>query len=195
MSYRYEVFDADEVQFNTRQKVTRLSGVVAAAVVLTVLTVGMSQSDAVPLPVVGAAVFGIWLTAVWWISRRLRRLRRVVWCVKLSDSHVMGYDYARRTVSLEWRHVQRVEITDADLRIVGSSACSIHIPSIFPAFAALSHQAVEHAEQHGVPVHLHGQPYEDLDVYVLFPTLAEDLAVPRDPSPGSPGAARGSAEA
>lgn len=181
-SYSYEVFDADEVQFNTRQKVTRLSGVVVAAVALTVLTVGMAQSDAVPLPAVGVAVFSIWLAAVWWISRRLRRLRRVVWCVKLSDGHVVGYDYARRTVSLEWQQVQRVEITDADLRIVGSQACAIYIPSIFPAFAALSHQAVAHAEQHGVPVYLHGRPYEDLDVYALFPFLADDLASRREKS-------------
>ena len=195
MAYQYDVFDAEEVQYETRQKVTRLLGIVLAAVVLTVLGALLAYGRAASLPVVGGGVFAVWLATIWWVSRQMRQLRRVVWCIKLSRRRLVGYDYARRTIKLDWAQVQRVEVSDDDLRIVGSRHCSIDVPSVFPQFAALSHHAVFHAEAHGVPVHLHGQPFDDLDVRVLFPFLEEMLSQPggSSSSSGRPGAARGPA--
>ena len=193
MAYPYDVFDAEEVQYETRRKVTRLLGVVLAAVVLTVLAALLAHGRYASLPVVGGSVFAVWLTTIWWVSRRLRQLRRVVWCIKLSKRRLVGYDYARRTIKMDWAQVQRVEVSDDDLRIVASRHCSIDVPSVFPRFAALSHQVVFHAEAHGVPVHLDGQPFDDLDVRVLFPFLEETLSRPDGSSSDRPGAARGPA--
>ena len=76
-----------------------------------------------------------------------------------------------------------VDLTRDGLLIVGPALFAFEIPHLFPDFAPLSHSVVYYAELNGVPVFIDGQPWQDLDVYQLFPFLADD------PSTDAPGAA------
>ncbi len=183
MSNWYEVFDNEAVQLHARRQATRLTAVAAAAVLLTLCVAALGFERTLPLPAVGGLLAGTWLGAVWWIASRMRRLRRLVWCIKLSEERVVGYDYTRRKAVLEWSQVHRVALTGDGLLLVGRELCSFEIPHLFPDFAALSHRVVHYAELNGVPVFIDGQPWQDVDVYRLFPFLAED------PSADAPGAA------
>ena len=137
----------------------------------------------------GLLIVAAWIGAVRWIASRLRRLRRVVWCVKLSDRLIVGYDYTRQKTALDWTKVERVELAGRGLTVFGPPPCSFEIPHLFPDFAELSHRVLFYAEFYDVPVFIDGQPLQELDVYALYPFLLEGS------SPGSPGAASGPASA
>lgn len=173
MSNWYEVFDNEEVQWHARRQATRLTMAAAAAVLITFCIAVLALDGWLALPIAGGLLVTTWLGAVYGISRRLRRLRRVVWCIKLSEERVVGYDYTRHKAVMAWAKIQRAELTRDGLLLVGEGACTFHIPHLFPDFAVLSHRVVYYAEQHGVPVFLDGRPWQDLDVYRVFPFLAD----------------------
>ncbi len=189
MPDRSDVFDADQVLYDTRRRVVRLGRVAIGAGILTVGLVALWLNLALPLPSLGCLLALLWLGETTYSTRRLRKLRRVVWCLKLSSDAVEGYDYARRHLQLAWKHVQRVELTDAGLRVVGDPHPLIEIPDAFVHYSALSHRVVHYAERQGVPIWIDGQPYEEIDVYALFPSLAEG------PSSDAPNRPHGSAAA
>ncbi len=114
-----------------------------------------------------------WFGAFWWITWRLRMLRRVVWCVKISDRRVEAYDYTRKKITLDWTKVQRVEITKDSLILLGPSFCSFQIPHLFTDFPKLSHRIIYCAELYEVPIFIDGLPWQSLDVYELYPFLEE----------------------
>ena len=183
MSHWYEVFDNEEVQLYARKQATHLTAVAATAVLVTLFGVALGAEGLLPMPAVGGLLILTWLGTVHWMTRRMRRLRRVVWCIKLSEERIVGYDYTRRKAVMEWHCVQRVDLTSDGLLIVGPEIFAFEIPHLFPDFADLSHRVVYYAEGHGIPVSIDGQPWQELDVYHLFPFLADDL------SSDAPGAA------
>ncbi len=183
MSNWYEVFDNEEVQRYARKQAAHLTAVAAAVVVLTLACAALALEGLLPLPVAGILLVLTWFGAVRWIALRMRRLRRLVWCIKLSEERVVGYDYTRRKAVLAWNRVRRVDLTGDGLLLVGADLCTFEIPHLFPDFAALSHRVVHYAEVNAVPVFIDGQPWQTLDVYRCFPFLAED------PSTDAPGAA------
>ena len=187
MPYWYEVFDNEEVQLLTRRQVGQLSGIVILTIVFTLSGLALGHAGAVPLPLVGLVVFLAWLVSVRWIATRLRKLRRVMWCVKLSDRCIVGYDYTRQKTALDWTEVRRVELAGRGLNVSGPPPCSFEIPHLFPDFAELSHRVLYYAEFYDVPVFIDGKPLNDLDVYALYPFLDSS------PSAGSPGTASGAA--
>ena len=189
MPYWYEVFDNEEVQLLTRRQVGQLSGVAVATIVLTLSVLALAHAGAVSLAPAALVIVAAWLATVRWIASRLRRLRRVVWCVKISDRAIVGYDYTRQKTALDWTKVERVELAGRGLRVFGPPPCSFEIPHLFPDFAELSHRVLFYAEFYDVPVFIDGQPLQELDVYALYPFLAENA------SPGSPGSASGPAAA
>lgn len=174
MSNWYEVFDNEAVQWYARKQATYLTVVAATAVVATVVLAVLGLEGLWPLPLVGGLLVAIWLGTVRWIAQRQRKLRRIVWCVKLSATRVVGYDYTRRKTVLDWPAVARVELTTDGLLLLGQQGCTFDIPHLFPDFAALSHRVVYYAEAYDIPVYINGHPWESLDVYRLFPFLAED---------------------
>lgn len=173
MPYWYEVFDNEEVQLLTRRQVGQLSGIVVATIVFTLSGLALAHAGAVPLGLVGLFIVAVWLAAVRWIATRLRQLRRVVWCVKLSDRAIVGYDYTRQKTSLDWTRVERVELAGGGLTVYGPAPCSFEIPHLFPDFAELSHRILHYAEFYDIPVFIDGQPLHQLDVYALYPFLCE----------------------
>ena len=187
MPYWYEVFDNEEVQLLTRRQVGQLSGIVVLTIVFTLSGLALAHADAVSLPLTGLAIFLAWLITVRWIAMRLRKLRRVMWCIKLSDRCIVGYDYTRQKTTLDWTNVQRVELAGRGIAVFGPPPCSFEIPHLFPDFAELSHRILYYAEFYDVPVFIDGQALNELDVYALYPFLDEN------PSPGSPGTASGHA--
>ncbi len=183
------VFDADEVHYETRRQVVQLTSYAALAAALTLGAALLAHAGRLPMLTAGIGIAATWTAVVWWIARRLRRLRRVVWCLKLSAEGVTGYDYARRTLTVPWTKLRRVELSGAGLRLVRSAHCYLDVPAGFAAFADLGHRVVAQAEAHGADVLVDGRPYLHLDVYAHFPFLQGDS------SPGAPGAPHGSAHA
>lgn len=176
MSHWYEVFDNDRVQLLTRKQATRLIRMLVAAFAVTTagIIVGFNYKPYFLLIIV--CVLLTWFFAFWWITWRLRMLRRVVWCVKISDRRVEAYDYTRKKITLDWTKVQRVEITKDCLMLLGPSFCSFQIPHLFTDFPALSHRIIYCAELYEVPIFIDGLPWQSIDVYELYPFLAENTA-------------------
>lgn len=184
--YWYEVFDDEQVQLRVRRRAAhQVMGLLAA---LSAFGCG---------GVILAELWGSWLTALGFAgllalvavvgtAASLARLRGIVWCVKLTSDHVVGYDYARRRVALDWDEVEMVDLAGRALRIVGRPT-GPHVPSLlvpdsFAAFAALSHRVIRHAEDHAVPVCVDGRPWQLLDVGALYPFLQPCLAPADAPS-------------
>jgi hypothetical protein len=177
MAEWYEVYDNEQVQFETRKRVARLVGIV---VVLAGATLGLAPVLAHVFSSVLIAVGlagGLLLGTLIWTSRVFLQLRSVMWCVKLSVHRVVGYDYARRKVVLPWTEIERVGLDGDGLLIAGAPRDGrpgriLRIPFLFPDFSHLSHRVVEYAEAHGLPVCLDGRPWQFLDVSTLYPFMA-----------------------
>jgi hypothetical protein len=169
----FDTFDASEIQFETRRSVWRLSGVALLALVVTAGGFVLARRGLLSTAALAWVLLGTWFAAVWVVSWRLRRLRRAIWCVKISDDEIVGYDYARRPLALPWSEIERVDVSDDGLVVVASAYCFFEIPTRFPRYAALSHRLVWTADRHGVHVYVDGRPWQDLDVYHLFSFLED----------------------
>jgi len=176
MAEWYEVFDNEQVQFETRKRVARLAGIltvlVAAALGLVPVLAQVLSSTLLAIGLAG----GLLLGTLVWSSRAFIRLRSVMWCVKLSVHRVVGYDYARRKAVLPWTEVERVELDNEGLLIVGAprearTGRMLRIPYLFPDFPRLSHRVVEYAEAHGLPVCIDGRPWQFLDIRTVYPFM------------------------
>ena len=173
----YEVFDNEQVQFDTRQRVARLVVVLAASLAL---VVGFVPVLAFYLPSTLLALGlggGVLLGVAVWASQVFLRLRSVVWCVKLSVHRIVGYDYARRKSTIPWTRVERVDLDAQGLVLSeapheGIPGRVLRIPHLFPDYAALSHRVVEYAEAHGLPVCVNGRPWQFLDLPTIYPFMA-----------------------
>lgn len=176
MSHWYEVFDNEDVQFLTRRRAATLLALTMTLAGLTAMLLATTRAGAVSPWLAGGLITSSWLTLAVVAVRRLQRLRRVVWCIKLSDRHLVGYDYTRRKTCLEWSCVQRLELTRKGLLIIGADARHLEIPHLFPEYATLSHRIVHYAERYEVPVLVDGKPWTELDVYALFPFLETNVS-------------------
>ena len=176
MSNWYEVFDNENVQLKTRRQATRLSLYTALAVMLTFLLTALALEGTLPMPAAGALLVALWVGLSTWLSHRMRKLRRIMWCLKVSPDRIVGYDYTRHKTLLNWPSVRRVELAPKGLLLIGEDRCTLEVPHLFPDFHLLSHRIVQYAERHDVPVLIDGQPWEALDVYHLFPFLASDAS-------------------
>lgn len=176
MSNWYEVFDNENVQLNTRRQATHLSLYTALAVMLTFLITALALEGTLPLPTAGILLVVLWAGLTSWLSYRMRKLRRIMWCVKVSPDRIVGYDYTRHKTVLDWPAVHRVELAPKGLLLAGEDHCTLEIPHLFPDFHLLSHRIVQHAETHSVPILIDGQPWESVDVYHLFPFLTNDAS-------------------
>ena len=181
MSYWYEVFDNEQVQLATRRQAAKLTAWVVVGVLCTVAALIFGHAGYVSMPLAGVFFLFFWLAVVRVFARRMRRLRRVVWCLKLSDRHLVGYDYTRRKTVLDWTKLQRVEIGSEGLVLRGPELCFFEISHQFPDFAHLSHRILYYAEFYDVPIYVDGRPWQDVDVYHLFPFLDQGAA------PSAPG--------
>lgn len=170
----YDVYDNVEIQLVTRRKAAALTAitVVALAGALLLAVVGFTgRLPFFPVLLVSMSAGGGFL---WWFTRRLGRLRRIVWCVKLSREEIVGYDYARRRRALAWRKVERVEIGDSGLAIVGPQTLQLEIAHIFREFPQVSHRITRYADRYGIPIFINGKPWQHINVYELYPFLADD---------------------
>ena len=169
----YEVFENDEVQWRTRRHAALLTSMATAAILLTVGVALTAWADLIALPLASGALALIWASAGIGLAVGFRRLRRMAWCVKVSEAGIVCYDYARRPVRLGWDCIERIDLLRAGLLIVGPAPCLVVVSHLFPDFPALSHSLVDQAEAHGVSVYVDGRPWQSLDVYSHFPELTE----------------------
>ncbi len=174
MSRWYEVFDNEEVQRRARNRRYVLMHGLALTAALSLLLVSYAVGHAAGRVAALMLTAALWAgTAVWWM-RTDRHLRRIVWCVKLSDRKVIGINYARHATELDWIKVRSIHLTTDGLRIESSSREDIEVPLLFPDFPALSHSIVEYAEFYGIPVYVDGRPWQQIDVHVLYPFVQGD---------------------
>lgn len=184
MSRWFEVFDNEEVQLTTRRKAMALSAIVVMAIGITIVSVAATMSGQMSGFGAFVLITLVWLASAGWCGTRLRRLRRVAWCLKVSDEEVVAYDYARRKTVIPWNAVTRIDWTDHSLVISGQPPCSIEIPELFSDFAALSHTMYGCAEREKIAIFVDGQPLHVLDVYRLYPFLRELSIEPHAPGSG-----------
>lgn len=173
MPYWYEVFDNEHVQLTTRKQAAMLTISVVSVVAISVVCFVAMYAGHIPVPA-GALLLSVtWMFTFKWSFDRLQRLRRVMWCIKISDRRIVGYDYARRQTILDWTKISRVELVGTGLILTEKDDHSLEIPHLFPEFAELSHRVVHYAEFYNIPVFLDGQPWQNIDVYDIFPFLLD----------------------
>lgn len=183
MPSRRETFDAEDVLRRTRRRAAHVTAAPMAAVALTAVLVVLGRQGALPWTVVGGALGIGWVAATAWMNRRLCRLRRVAWCVKLTPEGLTAYDYARRPITLTWDDLRRVDLRDDELRMVRSRHCVVRVPAAFDGFSRLARRVQREAGRHGAALWLNGTPLREAPLDALEPLL----------SPGNPSSAHGDA--
>ena len=178
MAQWYEVFDNSEVQWLTRKRAAKVTMAMALGGAGTLGGLALGQTLGLPLGLTLIALVLAWTGLLELLARYVEALRRVVWCLKLSDRHVAGYDYRRQKISFDWIRVVRIDLSPEGLVVVGPDDQEIIIPHLFPDYATLSHRILHYAEFYDIPLCIHGESFAEMDVYHLFPFLreAEDAA-------------------
>ena len=176
MSGWYEVYDNVDVQLLTRKRAAAMTGAVALAIMLSIALLALGLAGSFPLQAALGLVAIGWCGFTWWCVHRRRRLRSLAWCVKISDRDIVGYDYARRKSGLDWHEVERIDVRSTGLVICGRGDVQIEIAHLFPQFPELSHRIIGYGDQHGVPIFVDGMPWQQLDVYDVYPFLASIAA-------------------
>lgn len=180
----YEVFDNEEVQWMTRRRAATLVALTSLLGALTFFLLILARSGQVSTWLAGSLITSAWLALAFGAITRLQRLRRLVWCLKLSERHVVGYDYTRHKTVLAWEDVSHLALTRNGLVIAGKGGHDLEIPHLFPDYAVLSHRVMHYADRYGIPLYVNGTPWPELDVYALFPDLE---SLPPGPSAGENG--------
>ncbi len=177
MSAWYEVYDNVDVQLMTRKRAAALTGAVTLAIMFSIAVLALGLEGSLPVPTALGWIALGWFGLSWWCLHRRRRLRRLVWCVKLSDREIVGYDYARNKSSLDWLDVDRIDIRDSALVVAGREDVCLEIAHLFSEFSELSHRIIRYADLYDIPVFIDGRPWQQLDVLDVFPFLAENRGV------------------
>lgn len=171
MSAWYEVYDNVDIQLMTRKRAAAMTAVVTLAIMFSIAVLAFGMEGSIPLSSAVLIVGITWGAFAWWCQLRHRRLRRLVWCVKLSDKEIVGYDYARRKSALGWLDIDRIDVRSDALVVVGGGDLRLEISHLFPEFAELSHRITGYGDRHSIPIFLEGRPWQQLDVYEVFPFL------------------------
>lgn len=172
----YEIYDNVEVQLQTRKRAGRTTGVASVALLLSAGLVALGIEGSLPVWLAigfGGATGGGF---TYWCVRRLRRLRRLVWCLKISDEEIVGYDYARRQIAVRWSDVERIDVGDGGLVVWDRQGVSLEIAHLFPDFPDVSHQVMKFAGRRDVEVLINGKPWQEINVFDVFPFLVEDAS-------------------
>lgn len=174
----FEVYDNERVQLITRRQAAVTFLVFAAAVGETILLAILARESLLPVWLVIALTVAVWAVAAMRMGRHFRRTNHVVWCVKLSDAQIAGYDHARRQTCLDWSDVRQIEVGRRALRVKGCGDEQLEIPHLFDDFATLSHRIVEQAERNQIPIMIEGRPLDEIDLYALYPFLGSPESEP-----------------
>ncbi|MEX1054628.1 MAG: hypothetical protein WED81_01265, partial [Rhodothermales bacterium] len=75
-----------------------------------------------------------------------------------------------------WSSAERIDVGDRSLVVVGPNSESLEVAHLFPDFAEVSHRIAHYAESHRVPLFIGGKPWQQLDLYDVYPFLAEDTS-------------------
>ena len=173
MSRWYQVFDDEQVNVVTRVAARRhAAGAVCLGVLsgLGILAVIVGVVSLLPVAVLIAGLWG-WAGAA--LIRKWHLLRRQVWCVKFSDREIVGYDYRRRRIRIDWIDARQVDIAPSGLSITSTRDVKLEIPVAFPDYTALCHAILEHADFYEIPVLVDGRELLEVEANVIFPFLDE----------------------
>lgn len=174
MSAWYEVYDNVDVQLMTRKRAAALTGAVTLAIMFSIGVLAVGLEGSLPLSAALGLIAVGWALFTWWCLRRNRRLRSLVWCVKLSDREIVGYDYARRKSAIDWLNVERIDVRGEALIVIGRGNVCLEIAHLFRDFAELSHRIMKYGDLYSIPVYVDGRPWQQLDLQEVYPFLAED---------------------
>ncbi len=176
MEDEYLVFDNDEVLFRTRSSIVLLTGLLIlngfALLILSLYLLAYPEELThwrtllgLGLPVLGSLL----------LLRRIRRLHRVVWYLRVMEDGIIAYDYTRQKWVIPWIDMLAMNVTDQGLMVLTRTGNRrLYIPSAFPDYHVLSHALVAGAESRGIPIWIRGKPLEELDLHTLYPFLTSD---------------------
>ncbi|MBO6576257.1 MAG: hypothetical protein JJ896_08560 [Rhodothermales bacterium] len=173
MSRWYQVFDDERVNVVTRVAARRHAAGAACLGVLTGIGVFAVVTGAVSLLPIAVVLIGLWGWAGSALLRQWSTLRAQVWCVKFSDREVVGYDYRRRRIRIDWVDARCVDVGKAGLAVTSVSDLKLEVPVSFPDYTELCHAILEHAEFYEIPVFVDGRRLSEMSASTLFPFLAE----------------------
>lgn len=174
MSPWYEVYDNDQVHMLTRMQAARMTVTATVALMFAIGCMAFGLEGTLPIVVAAPAGVGALVLFAWRCGKQLRQLRRLVWCVKLCDREIVGYDYARRKITIPWSSAERIELGDRSLVVVGPNTDLLEVAHLFPDFPEVSHRIADYAEDHQVPLFISGKPWQQLNLYEVYPFLSED---------------------
>lgn len=175
----YDVYDNVEVQLLTRRLAAGSTAIVTIGLMLICAVVAFAIDGQLPASAAAGTVLMTCVVLGYWIYARIQRLRRIVWCIKFSRKHVVGYDYARRRILIPWKEVQRIELGDDSLTIVGKHPLALTVTHHFADYPQVSHRVVHYADRFEIPLFVNGTPWQQLDIYDVFPFLSDDAPPPR----------------
>lgn len=176
MAEWFEVYNAKGVLVRARRRANRLMWIYAlvSGTLVAVAPVAVFVLPEGGFAIAGACAIGLVVYGVWLIVR-LNRIHRKLWRLDVSVHRVLGFDTGRRSRALIWSNVQQVEIETSGLTLVGRTHGAwvrLRVPKTFPHYTDLAHRVVEYAEAHNRPVWVDGQPWQTLDLAVLYPFLS-----------------------
>ncbi|NNE69502.1 MAG: hypothetical protein HKN29_03965 [Rhodothermales bacterium] len=171
MSHWYQVFDDEHVNRVTRAAARRHALGAAALGLFSGAVLVASVMGAYSIFPAVLVVAGAWGWAGAALYRYWSRIRRQVWCVKISDREVVGYDYRRKRIRIDWIAASSVDVRRDGLLITADNERRLEVPAGFPEFTALSQAVVEQAEFYVVPILIDGAPLNQVELDALFPFL------------------------
>lgn len=171
MSHWYQVFDDERVNLVTRSAARAHAGGAVALGLFSGAVLVASFSGLFSLLPALLVVAGAWGWAGALLYRYWSRLRTQVWCVKISDREIVGYDYRRRRIRIDWIAATAVDVRRHGLAVRSEDNQLLEIPGGFPQFTELSQAVLEQADFYGIPILIDGAPLTQVKLNDLFPFL------------------------
>jgi hypothetical protein len=169
----YQVFDDERVNLVTRSAARRHAGAATALGLVSGIALFASVVGPLSIYPVVLTLVGLWGWAGAALFRFWTDLRRQVWCLKISDREVVGYDYRRKRIRIDWVDALGVDVNNRGLSIAATKDRRLEVPVRFPSYTDLCHTVLEHAEFYGVPVLVDGAPLAAVAAKDVFPFLGE----------------------
>ncbi|CAM3289896.1 hypothetical protein [Rhodothermus bifroesti] len=179
MPERYETFDDLGTLHHIRYQVAWTVALTLIGLVSGLVLLGLTRQHT-PADLLIAGLLCIsWGILAAWAALRLHRLQQLFWRITFSDTAITGYDYSRHAHTIGWHAIERLELTDQDLRLHTENGRQLIIPNYHAAFPVLGRILIDWAERTGCPLYLNGQPFEAINIR-SFLALPPDITLPAD---------------
>lgn len=173
MAFNPHIFDSELVQSTVRERIAQYYsyGIIAIGASLGLLYI--ASLPGVNTVVVLSVTSLLWLLGGRVVASNISELRNIVWCVKISERGVVGYDYARTRRAVDWEDIDRINLTEDGIQVLSVHAQPLQVPHMFADYHDISHMLMDESEYRGIPLFVNGYPWHQATVYQLIPELKQ----------------------